>query len=681
MVEERYDLVIDRIKEIKRESLVEKKYQDYFINISELILQLDRGYKLISERGLSNVDIDTLKEINTTFYEDIMPENYERSYANPEYANTILGDDYGKQLSFLYAEIRSAIPYVYESRLYELTIILELNTEIYSVFTRGDVSTEAINSIIYWYASDYCDVFVRERVIEQINPGKDFAIQVLKAWDADDLRYLYMFGEYISESELRTAHYINKLPQNEIDRMAEVFTEGFRMGFENNGKDLSIKSSVNIRYTLGFDRVVIKAIDNFAKMGLSPIIYRSSMSVLTKRGQSKIGFYGGNPNMQYDYDHRNDQGLFLDKKFVERKLEVLKATYEENAELAGQMAGPAVIEIFGEKPFIPTKKQSEISLRREQEKLVPVYDGKSASITNEYIKGEERSFTIIAFPVPEIGESFEEIFDETIKINTLDAKLYENIQKGIIDILDTGDYVHILGKDNNTTDLRVALSVLNNPEKETLFENCVADVNIPVGEVFTSPKLEGTNGVLNVSQVYLNGLAFKDLKIELQDGMVCSYNCSNFDNDIDNKKHIKENILFNHDKLPIGEFAIGTNTTAYVMGRKYAIEDKLPILIAEKTGPHFALGDTCYSRSEDVRVYNPDGKEIIAKDNSCSILRKEDAANAYFNCHTDITIPYDEIGEISIIKKDGSKTEIIKDGFFVLEVADALNEPLKKAIK
>ena len=73
----------------------------------------------------------------------------------------------------------------------------------------------------------------------------------------------------------------------------------------------------------------------------------------------------------------------------------------------------------------------------------------------------------------------------------------------------------------------------------------------------------------------------------------------------------------------MGEFAIGTNTVAYRMAKKYDIFDKLDILIAEKTGPHFAFGDTCYSNSEERRVYNPDGKEIIAKDNEVSILRKE----------------------------------------------------------
>ena len=83
-----------------------------------------------------------------------------------------------------------------------------------------------------------------------------------------------------------------------------------------------------------------------------------------------------------------------------------------------------------------------------------------------------------------------------------------------------------------------------------------------------------------------------------------------------------------HDTLPMGEFAIGTNTTAYRMARDFDIADKLPILIAEKTGPHFAVGDTCYTYDEDNMTYNPDGKAIIARDNSVSIRRKEDISKA-----------------------------------------------------
>ena len=364
--------------------------------------------------------------------------------------------------------------------------------------------------------------------------------------------------------------------------MARTFTEGYRIGFVNTGKDLSKKKTVNIRYVLGFERVVKKAIENFDKMGLKPVIYRSGVSMLTKRQHLKIGYYGAIANKQYEYDHRNDQALFLDKKFVERKLEVIATTYEHLKEEAGAFAGPACIEMFGEVPFVPEQKETALKLSEKQQELSVFFDGRQSRLTNTYIPGDERSFTIIAYPVPEIGENYEEIFQEIIRINTLDAGLYEQVQQTLIDALDQGESVHICGENGNRTDLTVQLHTLSDPEKETIFENCVADVNIPVGEVFTSPVLEGTNGVLHVSKVYLNELQYKDLEITFSNGMVADYRCSNFERELENKEYIRDNVLYRHDTLALGEFAIGTNTTAYQAAKKYGIEDKMPILIAEK---------------------------------------------------------------------------------------------------
>ena len=75
-------------------------------------------------------------------------------------------------------------------------------------------------------------------------------------------------------------------------------------------------------------------------------------------------------------------------------------------------------------------------------------------------------------------------------------------------------------------------------------------------------------------------------------------------------------------------------------------------------------------------MYNPDGKEIVAKENSISALRKEDPDKAYFQCHTDITIPYEELGGIQVVKQDGSRIDLLKDGRFVLSGTELLNEPL-----
>ena len=682
MTEMRYELAIERIENIKGENTVSEKYRDYFRTLADFALLVDKLKEKIENGEYYKFSIEELECWNTHLYDDVLGEHYKTSYANPAFATEKFGIEYGRLLSFLYTEFRGVIPYAFEKKTEYLDILFELFIEVYNQFEEeNEPEYEHVRQTIYWYASDYCDVFLADRIKEQIDPEDNFAADLIMNSDFNDVRYLYYYGEYVSENEKRTAIHLNELPLETIQKMADVYTEGYRIGFVNTGKNLSKKATVNIRYTLGFERVIRIAIENFRKMGLKPTIYRAGVSVLTKRQHLKIGYYGGIANKQYEYDHKDDQALILDRQFMERKLEVMRTTYEQYKDMARRHAGPACMETFGEEPFTPVSKSEAVKLNDKQKEISLEYDSKSSQIVNSYIPGDERSFTIVAYPVPEIGDQYEEIFDEIIKINTLDAKVYEKVQQTIIDALDQGTSVHILGNNGNHTDLRVQLYKLKDPKKETIFENCVADVNIPVGEVFTSPVLEGTNGILHVSQVYLNELLYKDLEVTFSNGMVADYSCKNFEHELENKEYFLDNVLYRHPTLPLGEFAIGTNTTAYVAAKKYNIADKMPILIAEKMGPHFAVGDTCYSWAEDIKVYNPNGKEIVARDNSVSIQRKEDVSAAYFHCHTDITIPYEELKSITVECADGKEIEIIRDGIFVLPGTEILNEPLKNSNK
>ncbi|MCM1287332.1 MAG: aminopeptidase [Clostridium sp.] len=678
---ERLELIVERLGEILNEKWNESaELKEYFDFVSEFILYIYDVYEI--DRPL--LDEEGLREINHKLYEDILPENYEKSFGNPDYAVKRLGKAYGNLLCFLYSEIRGCIAYCYENKMEEFVSLCELFIEIYCMFSANDKLPEPkeIKNAIYYYMYDYADVLVERRTIEGIDCSNTFAVRIIMDSDLSDLKYLYSYGEYISENEINTAKYLNSLSEDKVRAMAATYVNGFIKGFETMRIDLSPKKSVNIRYSIGQERMVKYAIEMFRAHGLRPVIFRYAVSRINRKLNLRTGFVGSPANKQYDYDHRMDEALFYDKAFIQRKLEVIEEAYEKNKEMAYVYAGPAVIETFGEAPFQPENKETAIKLDERQQKLSVEFSARSAEITNKYIPRDKYSFTIIAYPIPEIGDNFEELFDEIVKVNTLDNDLYRDMQQCMIDALDKAEYVHVVGRGSNKTDMKVMLHKLNEPAKETKFENCLADVNIPVGEVFTSPRLTGTDGILNVSEVYLNELKYTNLTIEFKDGKISSYTCDNFSNEQENKSFIKENLMFGHDTLPIGEFAIGTNTTAYVMAHKYDIIYKLPILIAEKMGPHFAVGDTCYSYSEENRLYNPDGKEIIAKDNECSLLRtseeNEERAKAYFNCHTDITIPYEEIGGIYAVKPDGEKIAIIENGRFVLAGTEGLNKPFEQ---
>lgn len=661
-VGERLALVIERTREIvlAGADTVAEGYRGYFVKTGELLLAQQKIAALAVAGTLAALAEEQGIEYNRRLFGDVRGKDYEKSYANPSFAAEQLGE-FGQPLCAVNAGIHEVSRYAFAGDLRFVCIYAELFVEIFNCFeAQEEVEVKEISDILYSFMHDYSEIFNANRIERMIRPEYDRITRLVMDSDLSDPSYLYRLGYPIGEDERAVSRYLAALPEADIQAMADTFTEGFRMGFVATGKDLSIKSVVQVHYPIGFERMVRAAIGNFQKLGLAPTMTP----------------YAASADRQYEYDHRENRALWLDKAFVERGLEVDRSTWERLREQAPRYAGPAVIETFGMEPFAPEQKKARASYSGKQRELAVYETGERSRLTNQAIHGEERSFTIISYPLPSIGERFEEIFAETVKINTLDYNLYQSIQQKLIDLLDTADRVHIVGRGENRTDLYVKIYDLADPEKETAFENCVADVNIPVGEVFTSPVLKGTQGRLHVTQVYLNDLNFLNLELDFEDGRITEYRCTNFDSEQENKKYIEDNVLFHHKTLPMGEFAIGTNTTAYRMARVYRIADKLPILIAEKTGPHFAVGDTCYTYDEENITYNPDGKAIVARENEISALRTEDISKAYFNCHTDITIPYDELGRITVIRKDGTEADIIVDGRFVVPGTEPLNEPL-----
>ena len=672
---ERYELARQRIIEISEDSdIVHKEFSDFFIQISGQITYVLDLMDEMHEEGYFSKSIEELGEDNRLLFSQILPEYYGERYTNPDYAEEKLGI-YSGVLCFIAAELTYLPQLIVDGNEFNVLVLLEFFLELYSMFTDEEKPTiRSVEEAAFYYAFDYVGEFTQNRMEQTLVPSENEAYRIVTEGDLSDPRYLFGYGEYITDNEIKLSKYLSGLDQSEIDRMAEVFTQGFRTGFDVTNTNFTGKKAVNIRYHVGEERIVRSAVKQFSEMGLKPILSRYAVNRVNRRGVVKAGFESTSPNQQFEYDHRMDEALFLDGRFSDKRINATRTVYESLKDRASEYAGPAVIESFGEELFDPQPKESIVRLSDEQQTLSVDMNRKLSAISNEYIPGDAYSFTIIAFPVPDIGDNFEDIFNATMELNTLDNEKYKRIQQSIIDVLDKAEYVTVKGSGDNKTDMHVTMRRLEDPEHETQFENCVADVNIPVGEVFTSPVLKGTHGVLNVSSAYLNGYFFKNISLTFEDGVIKEYSCDNYEDAEDGKRYIKENILFNHETLPIGEFAIGTNTTAYMMAGKYDILAKLPILIVEKTGPHFAVGDTCYSHAEDKKVYNPDGKEIISRENDFSMLRDTEPEKAYFNCHTDITIPYNELESITAHNEDGTEIDIIRDGRFVLKGTEELNE-------
>ncbi|MBQ3061334.1 MAG: aminopeptidase [Lachnospiraceae bacterium] len=690
-----------RINEIVNEYDNKTSWQTSFVNKEEEMLAdfltrffANRAKYLIFvkkicdtlEKGINSVDLETLRKFNRDGFLECLPENYANSFANPEYVyNCLMGILDEKRcekltgvLSFIYAEIQALYNRAFVGDEFAINVVSQLFLECFGIaFEDEDIDNKIkfLKEAVYYYISDYADEWAEIKVRQSLESSEDYFTKIIMESDLSKEDYLYKYGEYISEQEIKISRYLQSLNEDTLELMADNFVEAYVSGFKNNNLDLSVKETVNLRYNIGFEPLMRKVVNKLLGRNLEPIIYQAPVLALEKK-VSPVGVHGLYANPQYEYDHKFDKAVFLDKELLDKLFVHYEKYYRHYEDKARVYAGPMLLEVFGEEEFECENHNGCNKLSDKQNKLFNEFTTRFNIMLNDYVHLDTTSFSIVAYPIPAIGDSFEEIFAQTVKINTLNTAEFEKIQLSLIDCMDKGEYIHIIGENGNKTDLKVALTKILNPDKETRFENCLADVNIPLGEVFTSPKLQGTNGVLHVKKVYLNGLMYKDFSVTFKDGMIEEYSCDNFKELEKGKHYIKENVLHGFDTLPIGEFAIGTNTMAYSMGKKYDIFGKLPILIAEKCGPHFAVGDTCYKMSEDVKTFNSNGKEIVAKDNEISLLRKTDVSKAYFGCHTDITIPYEELECIKVVMKDNSSIDIIKNGKFVLEGSEKLNEYL-----
>ena len=663
-----YEKDILKIKAANKElSAVTSKEGSFLFKISGVIHYFYKFEQKIDDRYFLDNSFAKIQKEFDAISNEINPKNYKTSYLNPDYSVKIFGDKIGRIAYVIFYFFRQYRSFAFEHKIYQMERYNRLFLEMYAHYTQKKKFTEKfLKDIVAKYEKRY-DIDETTIVYKEMF-GKEYTHykEIILNSDPKDLRYLYRYNINITENEIKTAEFFKTYSKKKLDILAKQIAKAYAQGFVNGGKDLSIKSSVMIRFSAGQEELIKRLIHFLQKdYGLDSIVGSPSTTPINK---------------QVSHDLKFQNAVFFNKDYADKRLELMNKVYQKIEEDTDAYSGIILVESFGEKPFSPETKKTAWSYTPEQQKDFQYFMNQSMQLRQKYIPRTENSFCIIAFPSPEIGKDFEKIFEDILEVNMLESSKYEGIQKHIIDAMDKADHIHVKGTNGNLTDITIKNQLLKNPKKQTNYCNCGADVNIPVGEVFTSPQLKGTNGTLHIKETFLNGLKFKELRLDFKDGFISDYSCKNFKNKEDNRKFIEENLIFPHKTLPIGEFDIGTNTLAYTVAKKYDILEVLPVLIIEKMGPHFAIGDTCFSHEEDKATYNPiDNKEITARDNEMTLNRKKDHSKAYTGVHTDITLPYEDIEFISGIAEDGRHIDIIRNGRFAVKGSEELNIPLDKA--
>ena len=134
MIEERFELIKERIGNVDKQAEVPADYSVYFGEVFGFVKKVLETYEFVENGQLYEKTLEQLRVLNRELYEDIFPGKYENSFFNPEYSVKCFGKEMGQFLSFLAAEMRALIGFAFERDLEAMVIRMELLLEIYTSF-------------------------------------------------------------------------------------------------------------------------------------------------------------------------------------------------------------------------------------------------------------------------------------------------------------------------------------------------------------------------------------------------------------------------------------------------------------------------------------------------------------------------------------------------------------------
>ncbi len=336
IIKERYELAVERINEIEKECGVTdglpEKEAWAFRSTAAVWKRVFALNKLVNEgKGVYGKTPEELKKFYDELYANVFPGAYEKSIENPAYAVKKLKRKTGRLLSVVASEPYGSMNDAANNNLEAVTIKLELFIEVYCIFKDAyeefDSAAEASKNATmrarkayYSFKTDYLDFYTDAYIDGRYSDTVNRPRAIIDA-DLTDLRYLYMYGDYVNESELKIAAHLNTFSDEEMDRMAETLVEGFMRGFRALNGKFKENGLADLTFPTGFERMAKHIFKSLEKRKCRCSVKNSF--VFDRYGDC-YGIYPENLNSQFYFDHLNDRALWYDRKFVSNSAESLK---------------------------------------------------------------------------------------------------------------------------------------------------------------------------------------------------------------------------------------------------------------------------------------------------------------------------------------------------------------------
>ena len=331
-IEERYDLVRERMDDLVKENHSQLFCGDYLGGLAHFLYDALRVYDLKTAQMLEVQPLDKQRGIHDQLYGAPIWQKYgtlSDACWNGE-------EEWGPLLWALARECRLAAGYACSGQRFLLTITVELYLQVYQLFEMehsGELHEsellESVRQAVYSHFSDYSDVIAALVYHEQFYPG-DFHYQLLQA-GAEEMYGLYRLGGQVDEAAVARSQRLSSMDEEMVawrQERLQMIVSSLRGVVEEDPDRFGGENRIAMVVPVGFESWAQILYHELTEAGFTVVCLRAQEALMARIGEI----------------HELDQmetlaelPLFWDRGLKDRRITEEKNAWEAYKDLRRQM--------------------------------------------------------------------------------------------------------------------------------------------------------------------------------------------------------------------------------------------------------------------------------------------------------------------------------------------------------